>query len=146
MTQIPIVHFSGLTFVHLLVTCVIEIPLLLLNRKKILLSLSTCTCPSMTLVPSFLINFCLAVLFSEQLLNKYDQNLIIYNTFLDTLPLTIVISIMSEVRVFTYYRGTKFVPILLIVVANIATYCIANICIIVTFKCNPNFHNTQTYT
>lgn len=140
MSQVSVVHFSGLTFVHLIITCALEIPLLLLNRKKLLLALSECTCPSMTLVPSFLINLCLAFLFSRQI-TQYNRNLVIVDTFFDTLPLVIVISIMSEIRVFTYYRGTNFPPIFLIILANIIIYCIANVCIILTFKHNPNFHD-----
>lgn len=134
------VQFSGIAFVHLILTCSIEIPLLLLNRKKLKSSITSCSCCAIGLVPSFLINSCMAFYITKFIIAEVDQNSMVIDSLLGTLPITFTISIMSEVRVFTYYRDTSTSAIAIVMLLNVIIYCIANTCAILTYKHNPSFH------
>ena len=141
--QSVLVIFSGLSFLHLILTCGIEIPFLLINRKKIKSSVSTCSCCDIGLVPSFFINLCMAFYIAKFIVDNLDKNSMVLDGLLATLPITITISLMSEVRVFTYYRDTNTIAILIVALLNVVIYCIANTCVILTYKYNPNFHDSK---
>lgn len=143
---------TALSLFNFLIITILETGSLLYFRKKIMNSIESSSA-DIGVIASFVINLITSIFItnlivqsfkpisdSENEKEKGEQKKYIINIFLDTIPNTFIIIFLSDIRVFTYYRNTRFYPIFCVALSRFIFYNLANISTILTYKYNPNFH------
>ena len=145
---------TALSLFNFLIITILETASLLYFRKKIMNSIESSSA-DIGVIASFVINLITSIFITNLIVQSFkpisncekgeqgeqgDQKKYIINIFLDTIPNTFIIIFLSDIRVFTYYRNTKFYPIFCVALSRFLFYNLANISTILTYKYNPNFH------
>ena len=145
---------TALSLFNFLIITILETASLLYFRKKIMNSIESSSA-DIGVIASFVINLITSIFITNLIVQSFkpisncekgeqgeqgDQKKYIINIFLDTIPYTFIIIFLSDIRVFTYYRNTKFYPIFCVALSRFLFYNLANISTILTYKYNPNFH------
>lgn len=149
---------TALSLFNFLIITILETGFLLYFRKKIMNSIESSSA-DIGVIASFIINLITSIFITNLILQSFkpisncecekekgehmpsnNGKKYIINIFLDTIPNTFIIIFLSDIRVFTYYRNTKFYPIFCVALSRFLFYNLANISTILTYKYNPNFH------
>lgn len=147
---------TALSLFNFLIITILETGSLLYFRKKIMNSIESSSA-DIGVIASFVINLITSIFITNLIVQSFkpisnseceqgdhmprnNGKKYIINIFLDTIPNTFIIIFLSDIRVFTYYRNTKFYPIFCVALSRFIFYNLANISTILTYKYNPNFH------
>ena len=152
---------TALSLFNFLIITILETGFLLYFRKKIMNSIESSSA-DIGLIASFIINLITSIFITNLIVqsfkpisdyesekekgehmlsnNEKKYTKLCFTIFFDTIPNTFIIIFLSDIRIFTYYRNTKFYPIFCVALSRFLFYNLANISTILTYKYNPNFH------
>lgn len=136
---------SALSLFNFLIITILETSFLLFFRKKIKNSIES-SHADIGLIASFIINIPTSIFITNFIIESFKplcyekEKKYIISIFFDTIPRTFIITFLSDIRVFTYYRNTNFYPIICVSFSRFIFYNLANISTIIAYKYNPNLH------